>query len=744
MKEFATVAWQNVSTMWPIRMRQGRSLLVQSLATSTSVCGFVTNKDSSDAELVTFDLTGKFCCDEPSIWCGAVSHLAVQVTKRVVRWVDVASSPPVLVHSTDAPEKRRFVVAAGDGNSLITIDDRGQPWIHQMANGGRVESSQVSFGRPLLGASCVAYDSDSGMLAVGLWPKIGEESSLPYLMLKEVQHKQGRGRFRNPLEIPLGSAKAEASVPRSIVVTSARSVGLTSQSGVVVVCGLGDGRVVVWSESAEAPGWTVREVDVGGIRPVVLTKLPSIHGLFVRGSYPYLLTADDAGKELILRNVNPLEGGASIECAVELDDDAFAVTGGQSGQQTAVLAVVTSEPSLTFAALTPDEPCELQTRHRPVGGGQTAMRVEHVTGDIYAVSTITVGAHKGLADKENTPDNDGDGSASSSSTVRLVNGSSLREMCSIPAKEREYDVTMGDDDDDDEQSGCTVEVSSLATFDLGDAGDSGIVYLCVGSCVVSGPAQPPEIDEAEPSKGFVKVYRIDPTASLLGGADAKVCERVTVIEVTGVPYQMASLVDEGSSKPFLLCTVNNVVEVYAVEQEPEGGLRLGIVTKRHLHIASIFMQVQGNNVAVGDMTRGVTLLQFDPKSSSLSELARYEFSLWPTALQFLSNGKILVADDRFNIFLMERQREIGKSHSGSPGYSLQTVGQLHLGLLVNCIRPGSLRSTTTTPNRSDEEGDQFLLCTIEGALVSLKSIENSAVERMLQIQHAVQVNIQKQ
>ncbi|KAF4738940.1 DNA damage-binding protein 1a, partial [Perkinsus olseni] len=398
-------------------------------------------------------------------------------------------------------------------------------------------------------------------------------------------------------------------------------------------------------------------------------------------------------------------------------------------------------PSLTFAALTPDEPCELQTRHRPVGRGQTAIRVEHVTGDIYAVSTITVGAHKGLADKENTPDNDGDGSASSS-TVRLVNGSSLREVCSIPAEDREDDVMMGDDDD--ERPGRTVEVSSLATFDLGDAGDSGIVYLCVGSCVVPGPAQPPEIDEAEPSKGFVKVYRIDPTASLLGGADSKVCERVTMIEVAGVPYQMASMVDEGSNKLFLLCTVNNVVEVYAVEQEPEGGLRLGIVTKRHLHIASIFMQVQGNKVAVGDMTRGVTLLQFDSKSSSLSELARYEFSLWPTALQFLSNGKILVADDRFNLFLMERQREIGKSHSGSPGYSLQTVGQLHLGLLTNCIRPGSLRSATTTPNRSDEEGDQFLLCTIEGALVSLKSIENSAVERMLQIQHAIQVNIQKQ
>ncbi|KAF4727602.1 hypothetical protein FOZ63_029416, partial [Perkinsus olseni] len=109
-----------------------------------------------------------------------------------------------------------------------------------------------------------------------------------------------------------------------------------------------------------------------------------------------------------------------------------------------------------------------------------------------------------------------------------------------------------------------------------------------------------------------------------------------------------------------------------------------------------------------------------------------------------SNGKILVADDRFNLFLMERQKEIGKSHSGSPGYSLQTVGQLHLGLLVNCIRPGALRSATTTPDRSDEEGDQFLLCTIEGALVSLKSIGNSAVGRMLQIQHAIQVNIQKQ
>lgn len=36
-----------------------------------------------------------------------------------------------------------------------------------------------------------------------------------------------------------------------------------------------------------------------------------------------------------------------------------------------------------------------------------------------------------------------------------------------------------------------------------------IRYLCVGSCVVPAMAGRSETDEAEPSKGFVKVYRID-------------------------------------------------------------------------------------------------------------------------------------------------------------------------------------------------------------------------------------------
>lgn len=72
---------------------------------------------------------------------------------------------------------------------------------------------------------------------------------------------------------------------------------------------------------------------------------------------------------------------------------------------------------------------------------------------------------------------------------------------------------------------------------------------------------------------------------------------------------MASMVDAENRGIFLLCkgqfsviflvaigevgTVNNVLEVYAVEQQSDGALRLGLVTKRHLHIASIFMQIRG-------------------------------------------------------------------------------------------------------------------------------------------------------
>ncbi|EER19161.1 hypothetical protein Pmar_PMAR028627 [Perkinsus marinus ATCC 50983] len=591
---------------------------------------------------VTLDFSDVFI-DEPSIWCGGVSNLVVQVSKGAVRWVDVSSSPPVLVRSDEVENGRSFVAATGDGDTVVTVDDCGRAWIRQMKDRGRVETTEVSFGKSLVGVSCVAYDSSSSMLAVGLWPSVGEESSQGKLMLKEIGNRKGRGRFRTPLEIPLGSSRVESSVTRSIVVTSRRSLGMSSAAEVI---------------------------DVGGFRPISLSKLPSINGLFVRGTYPYLLTADDEGAELMCRNVNPLQGGVAVECAVEFGEErAFAMSAGQKDSHVAVMALMTSQPSLVFASLSTDEPCEFQTRRRAVGEGQAAMHVEHVTGDMYAVSTITIeerlNEDKG---KENTSDNNNRRGASSSSSVRLMNGSSLREIYCIPAEE---DVDMPADDDEEEEE-STVEVVSLATFNLGDAEDSGIVYLCVGSCVVPAMAGRSETDEAEPSKGFVKVYRIDPTASLLSGSKAEVCEQVATVEVEGVPYQMASMVD--------------------------------------------------------------------------AENPRYEFPLWPTAIQFLSNGNILVADDRFNLFIMEKQKEIGGSHSDSRGYSLQTVGQLHLGLLVNCIRPGMLSSTMPPSSRGSngEHRDEYLLCTIEGAVVSLKGIDDTGIGRMLQIQHAIAVNIHQQ
>lgn len=66
--------------------------------------------------------------------------------------------------------------------------------------------------------------------------------------------------------------------------------------------------------------------------------------LLLLGTYPYLLTADDEGAELMCRNVNPLQGGVAVECAVEFGEErAFAMSAGQKDSHVAVMALMTSQ-----------------------------------------------------------------------------------------------------------------------------------------------------------------------------------------------------------------------------------------------------------------------------------------------------------------------------------------------------------------------------------------------------------------
>ncbi|KAF4663643.1 DNA damage-binding protein 1a [Perkinsus chesapeaki] len=717
LRELARVRCDAPADVWSISTPGSRPLLVQSFATTTVVYGFLTIEDDNRTELIPIDFTGKFV-SAPSLWCGCVGGLAVQVTERTIRFIDAKSTPPVLVSSVDVENAEAFVTADGDKDILFTVSRKGKVFSHEVNTKTRaIRSEEVQLDRPALGASCMSYKTNSGVLAIGLWPSIGKINSKRTIVVKQM-----KGGAERELNVPSDSSKSGTLVPRSVVVCSAGELGLSgAPESVLILCGFDDGRLFIFSLDDTG---SAQEINLGGVRPVMLSRLASVNGVLARGTNLHFVTADSSECEIVCKNVNPLEGNCHVECAVEFGDNELVAS--EEGS-TALLALVTSEPSLAFASLTPDEPCEIHTRQKEIGNGQTGLHVEHVTKDLYAVSTITM-SPRAAGEKENIATN---GSVSSTSSVRLVIGSSLREVCVIPADEVDSGV--------DEAS--SIEVSSLATISADDSEDSGVAYLCVGSCVVPGTPEPPEVDESEPSKGFVKIYKVDPTAMLRGESDGRLCERVAIAEVEGVPYQIGMLKDANGRK-FLLCTINNVLEVYAVERAADGDMRLGLVTKRHLHVASIFMQIQGSNVAVGDMTRGVSLLHFDSKVSAITELARYEFSMWPTALHFLSTGEILVTDDKMNLFMLGKQKDIGRNGS-KEAFSLQTMSQFHLGLTVNSIKSGSIKPSISSNSAINRE--QYLICSTEGALVMLTCLDTSLdMARLLQIQHAIEININKQ
>ena len=291
-------------------------------------------------------------------------------------------------------------------------------------------------------------------------------------------------------------------------------------------------------------------------------------------------------------------------------------------------------------------------------------------------------------------------------------------------------------------------------------------YLLVGTAY----ALP---DEDEPTLGRMLLFSCadEPNAT------SRSVRLVTELQVRGGVYSMCQFYNG-----MVLATVNSKTQIVKLTNDGGGQLKLCFVgSGHHGHILSLFVKSKASSeylveaqvinqedtptkskttkheveqlAIVGDIMRSISLVQFYPEHQALEEVARDFNANWTTAVEMLTDGVFLGAENWNNLFVLRRN---AKASSEEVRCRLDTIGEFHLGEMCNKFICGSLvmphtsnsssgsaaqrsRKSTASPTKAKKEnvapgglrtrrpnvcvGSQTLFATVDGTLGSILGID---------------------
>jgi DNA damage-binding protein 1 len=235
-------------------------------------------------------------------------------------------------------------------------------------------------------------------------------------------------------------------------------------------------------------------------------------------------------------------------------------------------------------------------------------------------------------------------------------------------------------------------------------------YLVVGTAYVLQ-------DEDEPTHGRILIYSCDPEDNTVGDSTNRSVKLVTELQVRGGVYSICQFY-EGK----ILATINSKTQLYKMVSDGTGVIKLSSVgVGHHGHILSLFVSSRAPKVLsssaktsedgskdkkadknqkemlaiVGDLMRSISLVQYYPQYETLEEVAR-DFNVnWTSAVTMLTDDVYLGGENWNNLFVLRRNT---KAQSEEVRCRLDTVGEFHLGEMVNKFMSGSL----VMPNSSTD------------------------------------------
>lgn len=225
-------------------------------------------------------------------------------------------------------------------------------------------------------------------------------------------------------------------------------------------------------------------------------------------------------------------------------------------------------------------------------------------------------------------------------------------------------------------------------------------------------------DEDEPTRGRLLLYSLKLDES--GQAFKRQIKQATELTVEGGVYSVCQFY-----KGSILVSVNTRTHMCKLIEEA-GILRLQLIGVGHFgHILSLQVkscatrkhvdaptfaqavnsapaeEIEGDQTEmtaiVGDLMRSISLIQYYPEHQVLEEIARDFNTNWITATEMIGDNVYLGAENFSNLFCLRRNTA---DTAEEIRCRLDTIGEFHLGQMVNKFMKGSLIMPVTSSSKN--------------------------------------------
>lgn len=144
----------------------------------------------------------------------------------------------------------------------------------------------------------------------------------------------------------------------------------------------------------------------------------------------------------------------------------------------------------------------------------------------------------------------------------------------------------------------------------------------------------------------------------------------------------------------LSLTKTVIVGKYFEESSTSG--RLERVASHRTSTYPVDLAVHGNIIAVADMMKSISLVEFVPakdgNSALLTERARHYQSAWATAVSHIEDQSWLEADAQGNLMVLRRNPD---GPTLDDQRRMETISEMNLGEMVNCIRKVAVETSSS-------------------------------------------------
>ncbi|KAI1432232.1 mono-functional DNA-alkylating methyl methanesulfonate N-term-domain-containing protein [Xylaria sp. CBS 124048] len=202
------------------------------------------------------------------------------------------------------------------------------------------------------------------------------------------------------------------------------------------------------------------------------------------------------------------------------------------------------------------------------------------------------------------------------------------------------------------------------------------------------------------------------------------------------PYLISSLELKSQVKALavmgemIIAALTKTVIVYSFSETSTTSAELKKVASYRPATYPIDVVVEGNKIAVADIMKSMSLLEFTPKTdeqpAKLTEIARHYQGVWTTALCHLDEDEWLEADAQGNLLVL-RKNSLGATPEDR--HKLEVTSDISLGEMVN-----KMRKITVATNENTIVVPKAFIGTVEGGVYLFGTISPKYQDLLMRFQ----------